>query len=124
MLKLKGLDHFGIEVSDMERSLAFYTRTLGMEFQARFGHMSLMKCGGNELALFERVDLPAKSMELTEPRAGVTGPSVSAKKTSPGPRSVSPLRASPCTGRWKGRPRMLLLPGPRRQPAGADLLPA
>lgn len=68
MLKLKGLDHFGIEVSDMERSLAFYTGTLGMEFQARFGAMSLMKCGDNELALFERSDLPEKPAELTEPR--------------------------------------------------------
>ena len=68
MLKLKGLDHFGIEVSDMERSLGFYIDTLGMEFQARFGTMSLMKCGDNELALFERADLPPRSMELTEPR--------------------------------------------------------
>ena len=68
MLKLKGLDHFGIEVSDMERSLDFYARTLGMDLQARFGAMSLMKCGDNELALFERPDLPPRPMELTEPR--------------------------------------------------------
>ena len=68
LLKLKGLDHFGIEVSDMERSLEFYTRTLGMEIQARFGAMSLIKCGDNDLALFERADLPPKPMDLTEPR--------------------------------------------------------
>ena len=68
MLKLKGLDHFGIEVSDMERSLDFYSKTLGMEFQDRFGHMSLMKCGDNDLALFECSDLPPATRELTEPR--------------------------------------------------------
>ena len=68
MLKLKGLDHFGIEVSDMERSLDFYAQTLGMDLHARFGHMSVMKCGDNDLALFERSDLPPATRELTEPR--------------------------------------------------------
>ena len=68
MLKLKGLDHFGIEVSDMERSLEFYVNTLGMKLQARFGAMSVMKCGDNDLALFERPNLPPAPTELTEPR--------------------------------------------------------
>ena len=97
MLKLKGLDHFGIEVSDMERSLDFYSKTLGMEFQDRFGHMSLMKCGDNELALFERSDLPPATRELTEPEAAATGPSASARRTLPRPSPASPPRASPPT---------------------------
>ena len=97
MLKLKGLDHFGIEVSDMERSLDFYAQTLGMELHARFGHMSVMKCGDNDLALFERSDLPPPPESSPNPEAAVTGPSASARQTSPRPRPTSPPRASPST---------------------------
>ena len=97
MLKLKGLDHFGIEVSDMERSLDFYAQTLGMELHARFGHMSVMKCGGNDLALFERSDLPPPPENSPNPEAAATGPSASARPISPKPRLASPPRASPST---------------------------
>ena len=97
MLKLKGLDHFGIEVSDMERSLDFYAQTLGMELHARFGHMSVMKCGDNDLALFERQTFPPPPESSPNPEAVVTGPSASARQTSPRPRPASPPRASPST---------------------------
>ena len=70
MIKLQGLDHFGIEVGDMARGVEFYSRTLGMEVQAQFGHMTLMKCGQNELALFERADLPLKGQEAIEDPLG------------------------------------------------------
>ncbi|MCH9036860.1 MAG: VOC family protein [Chloroflexi bacterium] len=70
MIKLQGLDHFGIEVGDMARGVEFYSRTLGMEVQARFGHMTLMKCGRNELALFERADLSPKGQEAIKDPLG------------------------------------------------------
>ena len=97
MLKLKGLDHFGIEVSDMERSLDFYAQTLGMELHARFGHMSVMKCGDNDLALFERSDLPPATRKLTEPRGRGHWAFRVSETDFAQAQAHSPPRASPST---------------------------
>lgn len=70
LITLNGLDHFGIEISNMEKSKEFYCRILGMKMQAEFGNMTLMKCGQNELALFERNDLGPKSSELVNTPLG------------------------------------------------------
>jgi len=51
-MKLEGLDHFGIEVSDRERAERFYTEVLGLPVVARFGDQTLLDCGGQNLALF------------------------------------------------------------------------
>ncbi len=51
-MKLEGLDHFGIEVSDRERAERFYTGVLGLAVVARFGDQTLLDCGGQNLALF------------------------------------------------------------------------
>jgi catechol 2,3-dioxygenase-like lactoylglutathione lyase family enzyme len=56
MLRLKALDHVGIIVTDMDRSLRFYTEGLGMELLRRrgSGHESFaaLRVGGTEINVF------------------------------------------------------------------------
>jgi catechol 2,3-dioxygenase-like lactoylglutathione lyase family enzyme len=52
-MKLERLDHFGIEVADLERAERFYTSVLGLQVVNRFGDQVLLECGGQNLALFE-----------------------------------------------------------------------
>ena len=55
------LDHFGVDVSDLDRAERFYTEVLGLEVAQRFGqHQVLLRCGGQMLALFARRDLPPR----------------------------------------------------------------
>ncbi len=55
------LDHFGIDVSDLDRAARFYVEVLGLEVAQRFGHHQvLLRCGGQMLALFARQDLSPK----------------------------------------------------------------
>jgi len=57
-MQLLELDHFGLDVSDLERAEEFYTKVLGLEVAQRFGrHQVLLRCGSQMLALFERQDL-------------------------------------------------------------------
>ncbi len=51
-MKLERLDHYGLEVSDLQRAERFYTTVLGFNVVARFGDQVLMECGGQNLALF------------------------------------------------------------------------
>lgn len=60
-MRLLELDHFGIDVVDLDRAERFYTEVLGLEIAQRFGHHQvLLRCGGQMLALFERRDLPPR----------------------------------------------------------------
>jgi catechol-2,3-dioxygenase len=60
-MQLLELDHFGLDVSDLERAEEFYTKVLGLEVAQRFGrHQVLLRCGSQMLALFERQDLPPR----------------------------------------------------------------
>jgi catechol-2,3-dioxygenase len=59
MIHLLELDHFGLDVVDLERAERFYTGVLGLEVAQRFGrHQVLLRCGTQMLALFARADLP------------------------------------------------------------------
>lgn len=61
-MKLKRLDHFGVEVRELARAERFYTAVLGLEVVARLGaEQILMKCGEQNLALFQ-----VASPELTK----------------------------------------------------------
>ena len=61
------LDHFGVDVSDLERAERFYVETLGLEVAHRFGrHQVLLHCGGQMLALFARTDLPPRPVDRIE----------------------------------------------------------
>ena len=48
------LDYVVLFVSDLERALAFYTRTLGLELQHRTEKYAQMKAGTTRLSLYTR----------------------------------------------------------------------
>jgi catechol-2,3-dioxygenase len=61
------LDHFGLDVSDLDRAERFYTEVLGLQVAQRFGHHQvLLRCGGQMLALFERQDLLPRMTDRIE----------------------------------------------------------
>lgn len=71
MLKLTGLDHIALTVSDLERSICWYQEVLGLEhrFPGLWGGVPAMLFAGESgLALF-----PARTKELSPiPDAGTT----------------------------------------------------
>jgi catechol-2,3-dioxygenase len=55
------LDHFGVDVSDLDRAERFYVEVLGFTVAQRLGrHQVVLRCGSQMLALFARMDLPPK----------------------------------------------------------------
>jgi catechol 2,3-dioxygenase-like lactoylglutathione lyase family enzyme len=52
-MKLERLDHFGIEVADLDRAERFYTQVLGLTVVAHLGDQTLLECGDQNLALFQ-----------------------------------------------------------------------
>jgi catechol 2,3-dioxygenase-like lactoylglutathione lyase family enzyme len=62
MIQLQELDHFGIEVSDLNRARAFYVDFLGMEFLQSLGPDGLLlRCGSRNVALHRKPGLPPPS---------------------------------------------------------------
>jgi len=62
-MKLQGIDHIALNVSDLDRAEKFYTEVLGFEVTRRFsrGLRHLMLATGNAaIALFESPDLDAR----------------------------------------------------------------
>lgn len=51
-MKVRRLDHFGIEVRDLERAEAFYVSVLGLEVFRRLGHFTEFRGNNCMLALF------------------------------------------------------------------------
>lgn len=59
MIELQELDHFGIEVTDLERARRFYCEVLGMRFIQNLGTDGLLlRCGGHNVALHLNPALP------------------------------------------------------------------
>jgi glyoxylase I family protein len=52
MIHVKRLDHFGVDVSDLDRAERFYTEVLGMTVQMRLADQRLMRYGDGACALF------------------------------------------------------------------------
>lgn len=66
-MQLLELDHFGLDVTDLDRAEQFYTEVLGLKVLQRFGqHQVLLQCGALNLALFERRDLPPRVTDRIE----------------------------------------------------------
>jgi catechol-2,3-dioxygenase len=66
-MQLLHLDHFGIDVADLDRAERFYTEMLGLSVVQRFGHHQvLLRCGTLNLALFERRDLSPRITDHIE----------------------------------------------------------
>jgi len=63
-MKLQGIDHIALNVSDLDRAEKFYTEVLGFEVTRRFssGLRHLMLATGNAaIALFETPDLDTRA---------------------------------------------------------------
>jgi len=60
MVDIKGVAHFTIPVSDMERSKRFYTEIVGMQHLATLpnGKMAFFDAGGICIILVKRADPP------------------------------------------------------------------
>jgi len=66
-MRLLELDHFGLDVADLDRAERFYTEVLGLAVAQRFGHHQvLLRCGRQMLALSERTDLPPRVTDRIE----------------------------------------------------------
>ncbi len=68
-MKLERLDHYGLEVNNLQRAEQVYTSVLGFNVVARFGDQVLMECGGQNLALFG----VRRSAPTPEQRAALIG---------------------------------------------------
>lgn len=51
-MRLRRLDHFGVDVADLERAERFYAEVLGMTVQMRLADQVLMRYGDGACALF------------------------------------------------------------------------
>lgn len=62
-MRIEVLDYVVLIVSDLDRALAFYTGTLGLELQHRAGEYAQMKAGTTRLSLYTR-DAMAKTLGM------------------------------------------------------------
>jgi catechol 2,3-dioxygenase-like lactoylglutathione lyase family enzyme len=66
MLCLERLDHFGVDVADLERAERFYTELLGMRVQMRLPDQVLLRYGDGSCALFLRPGRAPGGLEQIE----------------------------------------------------------
>ena len=58
-LAIKRLDHFGVDVRDLDRAERFYTGVLGMTVELSLPDQRLLRYGDGNCALFLKPDRPA-----------------------------------------------------------------
>lgn len=63
-MRLRRLDHFGVDVSDLERAEQFYTGILGMTVQMRLPDQVLLRHGDGNCALFLKRDRPPPDLDV------------------------------------------------------------
>jgi catechol-2,3-dioxygenase len=66
MLRVRRLDHFGVDVADLERAERFYTSLLSMSVEMRLPDQVLLRYGDGSLALFLKPDRAPGSSDLIE----------------------------------------------------------
>ena len=52
MIRVRRLDHFGVDVADLDRAERFYTEVLGMRVELRLPDQRLLRYGDGNCALF------------------------------------------------------------------------
>lgn len=80
MLRVYRLDHFGVDVADLERAERFYTSVLGMSVQMRLPDQVRLRYGDGNFAL------------VLEGRPGSTTAAVSGSATKRSPWSLMAMR--------------------------------
>ena len=63
MIHLRRLDHFGVDVSDLDRAERFYTEVLGMSVELRLPDQRLLRYAGGNCALFWKPDRVPPGLE-------------------------------------------------------------
>jgi len=66
MIRVGRLDHFGVDVADLDRAERFYTEVLGMSVVMRLPDQRLLRYGDGNCALFEKRGRPAPDPSLIE----------------------------------------------------------
>jgi glyoxylase I family protein len=56
MIHVRRLDHFGVDVADLDRAERFYTEVLGMTVEMRLPDQRLLRYGDGNCALFLKPD--------------------------------------------------------------------
>jgi catechol 2,3-dioxygenase-like lactoylglutathione lyase family enzyme len=63
LMHLRRLDHFGVDVADLERAERFYVDVLGMSVRMRLPDQVLLAYEGGACALFLKPDRPPLDLE-------------------------------------------------------------
>jgi len=66
MIHVTRLDHFGVDVSDLDRAEQFYVDVLGMSVEMRLPDQRLLRYGDGNCALFLVPDRAPGSLSLIE----------------------------------------------------------
>lgn len=67
-MRVRRLDHFGVDVADLTRAERFYTEVLGMSVQMRLADQVLLRYGDGACALFLKPDrTPGALDQVTDP---------------------------------------------------------
>jgi catechol 2,3-dioxygenase-like lactoylglutathione lyase family enzyme len=66
VIRVRRLDHFGVDVADLDRAERFYTDVLGMSVQMRLPDQRLLRFGDANCALFLKPDHVGGGRELIE----------------------------------------------------------
>lgn len=66
MIRVKRLDHFGVDVSDLDRAERFYVEMLGMSVEMRLPDQRLLRYGDGNCALFLAPDRIPGGLALIE----------------------------------------------------------
>ena len=68
MIRVKRLDHFGVDVADLDAAERFYTGVLGMTVEMRLPDQRLLRYGDGACALFWKPDrAPGALDQVREP---------------------------------------------------------
>ncbi len=66
MIHVKRLDHFGVDVSDLDRAERFYVEVLGLSVEMRLPDQRLLRHGDGNCALFLKPDRVPGALALIE----------------------------------------------------------
>jgi len=66
VIRVKRLDHFGVDVSDLDRAERFYVEVLGMSVEMRLPDQRLLRYGDGNCALFLKPDRVPGGLALIE----------------------------------------------------------
>jgi glyoxylase I family protein len=70
VIRVKRLDHFGVDVADLDRAERFYTEVLGMTVELRLPDQRLLRYGDGNCAIFWKPDRAPGGLDQIEDPLG------------------------------------------------------